>query len=142
MLEIKEEIDIEIIKPLWEALNRYQTIHSKNFSDYYRTLNFKTIQEKMNHRNYRLEVIYQDEIPLGFILAYIDQYSGVIEALYLYDDLRGQGLGSYITERMILWLKMNNAEKIELNVSSGSEELIHFYKKFHFKIRSYTMELI
>lgn len=142
MIEIKEVNDVNIIQPLWEALNRYQTTHSKNFAEYYRQLKFDSIRDRFIEKNYRLEVIYQEETPLGFILGYIEDGRGVIEGLYLYDDLRGQGLGTYITERMILWFKVNQVEKIELEILSGSEELMHFYKKFHFKVRSYTMELI
>lgn len=143
MLEIKTEQDINIIKPLWEALNRYQAIHSKHFSKHYRNLEFEDEMRCLNgHNDCRLEVIYQNKKPLGFILGKVDQSIGEIDSLYIYDDLRGQGLGTYITNRMLLWFETKGVKKIELNVSSGSEELIHFYKKVGFHIRRYTMEIV
>lgn len=139
MIDIREEKDINIIQPLWDALNRQYQIHSRHFSDTFRNKSFKDYVKRYRDQNYRLEVIYQDQKPLGYIIGHIQEDLGYIDALYIYDDLRGMGLGGYLFNRMMTWLKVNEVKNISLEIEAGNEDMILFYQKMGFYTSQYKM---
>lgn len=143
MLEIIEEQDIKIIEPLWEVWNRYHQVHSRNFGEYFRQQTFEHCTQHLEgFEDYRLEVVYLDQKPLGFAITGKKNKVGTIIGLYIYDDLRGKGLGSYLINRMVLWLKTKNVEKIKVEIYAGNEEVISFFQKIGFRTSMYTMELL
>ncbi|MCH4890246.1 GNAT family N-acetyltransferase [Acidaminobacter sp. JC074] len=142
MLDIREEKDLLIIKPLWQALNRHHMVHSRHFDHLYRKNTFEARIEKFDAvDDYRLEIICQDKKPLGYILASMKDGVGEIDSFYIYDDLRGLGLGEYLMKRMILWLQSNGAESVVVDVAAGNEEVIGFYHKMGFYTSKHTMRL-
>lgn len=141
MIEVKEVEDINIIKPLWEVLNRHQQAHVRHFGEDYRKLSFEDYIEVIKSKSkYRLEVVFLDNKPLGYCLGSIFQELGTIHELYLYDDLRGKGLGSYIFERMVFWLEIQKVKDIEITVPNGYESMMLFYQKLGFKTASFRMK--
>lgn len=143
MLEIKEVEDINIIRQLWGVLNRHKQIHSRNFKSYFRNKTFDAfVEEIMKCEEYRLEVAFSDNSPLGFCLASKCEDRGLVHELYVHDDLRGNGIGQYLFNRMVLWLETEGCETIDLNVSTGNEEVIGFYHKQGFNTLSYTMRKV
>ncbi len=142
MLDIREEKDLMIIKPLWQALNRHHMIHSRHFEQVYRDVDFESKIEKFNNvDDYRLEVICKNKKPLGYILGSLKDQNGEIDSFYIYDDLRGLGLGEYLLKRMILWLESNDVKTITSEVAAGNEEVIGFYHKMGFYTSKHTMRL-
>ena len=144
MLEIKEITDIadiHVIKPLWEVLNRDLQSRSKFFADYYRNLTFEDYMDSLKaSADCRLEAVFLDEKPLGFCLGTVKSNVGTVEELYLYDDLRGNGLGQYLFERMVLWLETQETVDIEIHVPAGYEFMMQFYQKLGFKTSSFLMK--
>jgi GNAT superfamily N-acetyltransferase len=141
MLEVKEVENIEIIKPLWEVLNRHQQAHVRYFSDDYRNVSFEDYVDVIKSKSkFRLEVVFLNDKPLGYCLGSVLEDLGTIHELYLYDDLRGKGLGSYIFERMVFWLEIQKVKDIEVKVPSGYESMMLFYQKLGFKTASFRMK--
>lgn len=142
MFDIREEKDLRSIESLWQALNRHNQVHSRHFESDFRRQTFDDYISKCGDvDDYRLEVVYKEKKPLGFILGSIHNNIGEIDSFYLYDDLRGLGLGEYLMKRMILWLKANEVKEIQLDVAAGNEEVIMFYQKMGFYTAKYTMKL-
>ncbi len=142
MLDIREVEDITVIKPLWEALNRHYMNHSRHYKDAFLNRTFENrIKKFENVDDYRLEVICQSNKPLGYILGSVKEGAGEIDSVYIYDDLRGMGLGEYLMKRMITWFESKEVRCVTLDVAAGNEEVIMFYQKMGFNMRKYTMEL-
>lgn len=142
MFDIREEKDLNSVASLWQALNRHNQVHSRHFESDFRNQTFDNYILKYNDvDDYRLEVVYREKKPLGFILGSIKNDIGEIDSFYLYDDLRGLGLGEYLMKRMILWLKASDVKTIQLDVAAGNEEVIMFYQKMGFYTEKYTMRL-
>lgn len=141
MLEIKEVSDIQIIKPLWEVLNRDLQGHSKYFSKDYSQMTFEDYIQDLNKRSAcRLEVVFLDDKPLGFCLGSVYKEVGTVNELYLYDDLRGKGMGKYLFDRMVLWLETQDLKSIEIRVPAGYESVIQFYQRSGFQTASFLMK--
>lgn len=142
MFDIKEEKDLKTIEALWQALNRHNQVHSRHFQSDFRNQTFDDYISKFDEMDdYRLEVVYREKKPLGFILGSILDTTGKIDAFYLYDDLRGLRLGEYLMKRMILWLKSSDVKAITLDVEAGNEDVIMFYQRMGFYTAKYTMKL-
>jgi len=142
MLDIREIEDLTIIKPLWEALNRHHMNHSRYYKDVFLNQTFENRIKKFEDvDDYRLEVICQSNKPLGYILASVKKGAGEIDSFYIYDDLRGMGLGEYLMKRMITWFESKEVSCVTLDVAAGNEEVIMFYQKMGFNMKKYTMEL-
>lgn len=140
MIEVKEEKDLEVVRFLWDVLNRHHMNHSKHFSMCYAVLDFDHVKENVYQcEDYRLEIVYDNDKPLGFILGSINHGLGDLCCLYLYDDLRGKGLGSYLVHRMKIWFETKGIEHANVIVPSGSENLILFFKKQGFKTSKFVM---
>jgi GNAT superfamily N-acetyltransferase len=142
MLDIREIDDIHVIKPLWEALNRHHLNHSRHFKEAFLNLTFEDrikYFEKVDE--YRIEVICQQNKPYGYILASIDKHVGEIDSFYLYDDLRGMGLGEYLIKRMVTWFESKEVKDIIVNIAAGNEDVIMFYQRMGFDMKEYTMKL-
>ncbi|MBN2796739.1 MAG: GNAT family N-acetyltransferase [Clostridia bacterium] len=143
MLEIKEVDDLEVIRSLWDILNRHKQIHSRHFSDYFSRKTFENFAEEIQAcEKYRLEVVYSDDSPLGFCVGSRCKNNGYVHELYVHDDLRGNGLGRYLFNRMILWLESEGCEIIDLHVTTGNEEVISFYHKQGFNTFRYTLRKV
>lgn len=143
MLEIIEEQDINVIRPLWEVWNRHHQVHSRNFKEYFRNQTFDhCVQILDSYDVYRIEVVYLDKKPLGYIVSGVKGVVGSIISLYIYDDLRGKGLGSYLVSRVVLWLKSKDIIKIDLEIYAGNEEMVRFFKQIGFRTSKYTMEYL
>jgi GNAT superfamily N-acetyltransferase len=143
MIEVIETRDINEIKPLWQVLNRHQQVHSRHFAEHFNERRFENYIHFLDDvKDYRIEVVYEDEIPLGFIIGSIRANKGCLNDLYVYDDLRGKGIGSYLTTRMIFWLKTCGCKQIEIEIQAGGEEVITFFQKIGFKTAKYTMEYV
>ncbi len=142
MLEIKAIKDLMMIKSLWEAMNRHNMIHSRHFQNDYREQTFESYINKFEQfDDYRLEVVYQDSKPYGYILGHVNNSQAQIDSFYIYDDLRGMGLGEYIMNRMIVWFNSTSAEAIILEVEAGNESVVTYFQKMGFYTAKYTMKL-
>lgn len=142
MLDIREIQDLNAIRPLWEALNRHHLNHSRHFKTHYLQQSFDDRIKKFEKvEQYRIEVICQENKPYGYILASIDKGVGEIDSFYIYDDLRGLGLGEYLIKRMITWFESNHIDQVDVSIAAGNEEIIMFYQRMGFNMKKYTMEL-
>jgi len=139
VLDIRSIEDLSIIKPLWEALNRYYMIHSRHFTKEYSNQSFDDFIKSYNDRDYRLEVLFQDDGPYGYIIGYVEEGKGIIDSLYIYDDLRGMGFGEYIIKRMMTWFCDKDIHDISLKIQAGNEDKILYFQKLGYFTSEYTM---
>lgn len=142
MVEIKEEKNLEIIRDLWGAVNRNNQMKSRHFQHLFINKSFDALVEQVKAcEDYRLEVVYLEGRPLGFCLGSNCNKLGKINEHYIHDDLRGNGLGSYLFNRMLLWLQTQECEEIRLEIHAGNEEMISYYQKLGFRTERYMLRL-
>lgn len=140
MLEIKAVDDINTIRHLWEALNRYHMVHSRHFANDYSRESFDDFLLSFEDCDYRLEVLFQDDGPYGYIIGHIEDGIGILDSLYIYDDLRGMGFGEYIIKRMMTWFCDKEVKEIKLKIQAGNEDKILYFQKLGYFTSEYTMK--
>ncbi len=79
--------------------------------------------------------------PIGYCIVclYDRGRRGVIEELYVKEELRNTGVGTRLMQFAIKWLMDNNINQQELLVKYGNETAIRFCEKFDFVPQDYVL---
>ncbi|HOJ64489.1 MAG TPA: GNAT family N-acetyltransferase [Spirochaetota bacterium] len=126
---------LNMIKELWEKLNKIHLTDSKYFKDHYEKFTFEKRCEKFNlidDNKIRIEVIENQRKFIGYCISTIENDNGEIDSLFVEDKYRKSGYGSQLLENAVKWLKYNNCKKIMVSVAEGHESVIEFYMKHKF----------
>lgn len=131
-LEIEKNQLFRISK-LWQQLNEIHKNDSNNFKDYYDKNTFENRCEKfinISENNIKIEIIEDNEIPIGYCISTIEKGVGEIESLFIEDQYRKFGYGQQLVKSSIKWMKNNDCKRIIVSVADGHESVFEFYKKF------------
>ncbi|MFP4015228.1 MAG: GNAT family N-acetyltransferase [Chitinispirillaceae bacterium] len=126
---------IEIIKPMWEELNRLHLKESPYFKEHYRTFTFEERCKKFTRMDEKdlLILVAQTEGQLsGYCVSTIEKGAGEIDSLFVNQWCRGQGIGKELVKRSIGWFEENACERIGVSVAVGHESALGFYRIFGF----------
>ena len=64
---------------------------------------------------------------VGYVIGYVEDYSGYIASIGVDPETRGQGLGRLLMETVMARLYENGAQKIGLHVREDNAAAIHLY---------------
>lgn len=140
-----KEIKLEEYHMLKDILREQQLFHynlNGPYKERFLEINEKNFQEYMSrkHKSITLAAFIEDRI-IGFTSANISKYDeGFIEDLFVIDQFRNNSIGTTLINKLLNWLKENDAQTIDVHVSKGNEEVLNFYNKFGFKLTGYTMK--
>jgi ribosomal protein S18 acetylase RimI-like enzyme len=137
--------EAEIIKPLWQELNKLHCEDSKNWKGYYSAFTFEERVKSiigLPEENARIEVVFPEpERAAGYCMSVAYETHGEIESIYVKDEYRRRGLGKRLVESAVSWLRMQGCTKIRLSVAEGHESVISFYERLGFCPRLTVLEL-
>ncbi|MEO8606383.1 MAG: ribosomal protein S18-alanine N-acetyltransferase [Chloroflexota bacterium] len=69
---------------------------------------------------------------VGYIIAYVEDYTGYVASIAVDPETRGQGLGRLLMETEMARLFEHGAEKIGLHVREDNVAAIHLYESLGF----------
>ncbi len=128
--------ELDVIKPMWEALNRLHEEDSSYFKERYAQTTFAMRCKKFydfDEMNIHIVVAYDKDEAVGYVISTISKdYTGELESLYLNDFYRGKGYGKILVEKSMEWMKLKSSKRIVLAVAEGHESVLDFYKKLGF----------
>ncbi len=87
--------------------------------------------------NYFLMLAFDNEIPIGFVSAYLREEAGefvidstgVIGGLYVKTEYRSNGIATALLEETYQWCRNKNIKKIEISVYIENETAKRLYAK-------------
>lgn len=139
--------EIDIIRPLWEQLNRHHHGRSEHFRSWYERMNF---EERKAHFGYlaesgqiRLDLAL--DRPTGKCVGYCVsslscEKAGEIESLFVESGYRSEGVGTTLVTRALGWMDSSGAVRKRVSVGNGNEDAWPFYRKFGFFPRLTVLE--
>lgn len=139
---------IDLVKPLWENLNKHHEANSVNFSDKYKNNTFekrkgKFLSDKTSKVKVDLIRDIEKDIYVGYCVSTIDvDLVGEIDSLFIEKEYRKCGLGDKLMQIAIEWLDTNKVNTKILGVVEGNEEVLEFYKRHGFYKRTIVLERI
>ncbi len=133
---------IDVIEPLWRELNALHLEKSYCFKEYFTNFTFRERCEKWLAMD-ALKIIAAGKNGglVGYCVASIYNGAGEIDSIYLQPEVRGASLGKELMEAALSWLAGQGCTRIGISVVEGNEEVIPFYEKFGFKVKSRVLEL-
>lgn len=125
---------LEVIRPLWEALNTMHAKKSKHFKERFQHFNYDMrLNSFKNAHQLFVTLAYDDEVCVGYSIATLAENKiGEIESLFLKETYRGKRIGETLMEEPLNWMEKNQVKRTKLGVGIGNEEAFHFYEKFGF----------
>lgn len=135
---------IDIIKGLWEQLNALHLEDSRFFKDHYSNFTFEQRSKnfaKKNRYNILINVIYNNETPIGYCICTKIKGTGEIDSLFIEDQYRRSGYGRILVKKSLEWFKQHNCNQVEVSVAEGHESVLKFYQKFEFYPRKTILSL-
>lgn len=88
-----------------------------------------------------------NDIIVGFIYGFlkyekgnfVKENVGFIDALYVKDEYRKQGIASQLIEEFYKWCDLKNIKYVEIGSFVKNEAAFSLYKKFGFEVTTYYM---
>jgi GNAT superfamily N-acetyltransferase len=127
---------IDLIRPLWEKLNRLHLADSPHFKEHYKNFRF---EERMkvflgiDPEKILITAVERGSDILGYCVSSVHaDGTGEIESLYVEPELRGLGLGARLVADHVAWLKNKGCGKLRVAVACGHESVFPFYEKMGF----------
>jgi diamine N-acetyltransferase len=145
--EVLPKKEIMIIKPLWNQLNQIHSEKSEYFCRVFEQTSFEiriTQFKKVTNKNFRLEVIFDNDLLIGYSISTIERKAkiGSIESIYIKDDYRRLGLGMKLVNTSKQWQLEQGCSKLSLAILVGNEEVLQFYIKAGYYPRTLMMSYI
>lgn len=138
--------ELELIKPLWEQLNRVHFNKSINFKNKYENWTFEKriagIYGKANHSILKLDMLYECDtgVYVGYCLSSIEGQLGEIESIFIEQKYRKFGLGGKLMNSALNWFKGRQITNVEINVVYANDEALPFYERYGFYIGNYILK--
>ncbi len=138
---------IQIIKELWEKNRIYHEKKSEYFGKQYSDVIF---EERMNsfapldYNHLKITIAENSENGkiLGYCVSAFEGNSGQPHSLHVLEEARGKGIGKYLMNKHLEWLKNNGCINITVTVSYENYSTIEFYKSLGFRSDTIEMKLI
>jgi GNAT superfamily N-acetyltransferase len=119
--------------------------YDDNVKESFRVNNYFT---KIYDKDYNsLICVLCDNDIIGFIYGFLKHEKGefakenvgFIDALYVKDEYRKQGIASQLIEEFYKWCKLKDVKYIEIGSFVKNEAAFSLYKKFGFEVTTYYM---
>ncbi|MFK4089196.1 GNAT family N-acetyltransferase [Kribbella sp. NPDC020789] len=68
--------------------------------------------------------------------------AAVLESIYVSADVRGQGVGSLLTERFLAWARDQQAAFASVSAHAANEDAQRFYQRHGFAPQSVTLQAV
>ena len=131
------EQDLDIVAPLWEKLVLHHRDRSVHFKKKFDGLAWETRRRELLKKaaggTMRVDLAYDGKKLVGYCVStVISAKRGEIDSVYIEDGYRDRGIGTRFMEAAMVWLHEQGAEKWEIGVAAGNEEVLPFYARFGF----------
>lgn len=139
---------LDLVKPLWEKLNKHHENNSNFFPEKYKKQTFETRKGKFlsdNNLDILIDLIKDNDknIYIGYCISTINrEMMGEIDSLFIEKEYREFGLGDSLMKRALSWLDRKNVKTKTIAVAEGNESVLEFYKKYGFYKRRMILEQI
>jgi diamine N-acetyltransferase len=140
--------DLGFIAGLREKTRRYHKERSTHFKELFTETNIKEAYKLLLEN--AVDGILLDLVKdtntgylVGYCLATINKEKhGEIGSIYIEPEYRRRRIGYKLMERALSWMEKEGVTKKILCIAAGNEEVMDFYRHFHFEVRTIVMEQV
>ncbi|HTX43640.1 MAG TPA: GNAT family N-acetyltransferase [Methanocella sp.] len=147
-----DERDLDLIKPLWEQLNEHHRKLSPHFSSHYEAFTFERRKDGLLHktRDGLMHICLAKDADSGICVGYSvssllndgGHPVGEVESIYVDGPYRAKGIGDALMRKALEWMDTHGAATKKVSVGAGNEDVLPFYARYGFCVRTTTLEQI
>jgi len=138
-LKMGGEANLDLVRPLWEKLNRMHSELSPHFKQRYQKMDWQWRKAALLKKSKAILLKYvvddRGETIVGYCISSIareDETVGEIDSLYIAEEYRKAGIGKLLMFNAIQWLNGRGVKTQRLLVGVGNERAIEYYRQFGF----------
>lgn len=143
---VTDEKGINVVAPLWEKLNKYHEEISRHFGYDYPNRKWdnrkKELLREADGGELRIDLARDadDGRIVGYCISSIKREDpGEIDSIFVESEYRRNGIGDYLINSSLRWLKTKAVRRIIVQVMVGNEESHPFYNRHGFLPRTTIM---
>jgi ribosomal protein S18 acetylase RimI-like enzyme len=140
---------LDRIAPLWEQQRDYHASVNATWARTMRAITFPKRRDELvssvrSPADFRVHIALVDGVDVGYAISIVPpNNAGVIESLFVREDLRGRRIGERLLHAAIAWLRdERKTSKITLSVLIGNDAALRFYERHGFAARTTQMQLL
>lgn len=140
---------LDRIAPLWEQQRNYHASVNATWAPSMRAITFPKRRDELvssarGPDDFCIHIALRDGVDVGYAISLLlPNNVGVIESLFVREDLRGQRIGERLLRAAVAWLRdERKASKVTLNVLIGNDAALRFYERHGFAARTTQMQLL
>jgi len=144
---VGDERLLDDIGAMWIQLSRHHQEVSLDFKDHFANADYAVrkagLLKKARSGRLRIAVAVDEDGPknIGYCASSIDDENcGEVDSLYVNSGYRGQRIGERLLTDALKWLGEQGAVKIRIEVATGNDRALKFYRKFGFCSRKIVLE--
>jgi len=144
-----DEVLLDQIKPLWEALNGYHLALSQNFKKYYLDMTFQKrkadLLKKAAFGEIRVDIAFDEASGqnVGYCVSGLThEKTGEIKSIFVSEAFRGIGIGDALMQKALGWLEQKGAADKIVEVAAGNECAWGFYARYGFLPRKTMLKQV
>lgn len=140
---------IDLLKPLWEELNRHHLERAKDFRGHFSTFTFEARKRRLLAEGSRLfiEVAVDEDQgsavageTVGYCISSIcEKGTGEVESLYIRAPFRRMGIGDRFMKDAMQFFDKSGISDVSIKVAAGNEEAFAFYARYGFAPRIHVL---
>jgi len=131
--------NLDLVRPLWEKLNRMHSELSPHFKQRYQKMDWQWRKAALLKKSKAILLNYTVDDRNGTIVGYCissiakeDETVGEIDSLFIEEEHRRAGIGKLLMFNAIQWLNGRGVKTQKLLVGVGNERAIEYYRQFGF----------
>jgi ribosomal protein S18 acetylase RimI-like enzyme len=143
------EIMLDEIRVLWEALNRCMYERTTYFKQHFAGMTFQKRKTELLEKvacglvHVDLAVDEATGKTVGYLVSSLDsKKKGTVESIFVSEEYRGIGIGDGLMRNALAWMDQNGAETKIVEVTTGNEQTYGFYGRYGFLPRQTLLKQV
>jgi diamine N-acetyltransferase len=140
--------DLELITPLREKTRQFHTERSIHFKKRITEISIQDTNKQIlvqSSGGILLDLVEDLDVKelIGYCLTGINSnMNGEIFSIFIKPDYRRLGIGDKLIKQALTWMDKWGVKRKTLHIWAGNEEVIDFYRRYNFEVRSIIMEQV
>ena len=137
---------IELIEDNWNLLRKHIINKNPEFADKIKKIKFVDRKMELIKKNYdrKMKVHIATETKSGVNLGYclssaVSGDYGEVESIFVREEARKRGVGTALMKKGLEWIKNEGPTNVIVQVTTGNEDVLRFYKGFGLIPRQYIL---
>jgi ribosomal protein S18 acetylase RimI-like enzyme len=131
-----QEVDAvcELARSVWQAT--YPSLISQAQIDAMLADRYapERMREQLNDPRQAWRVAQQNDVPVGFAHALLEDGGCKLDKLYVHTDLQRRGIGAALLREIEDWARDHQCARLWLQVNRGNTQAVRAYQKYGFHI--------